>query len=174
MRLVQDEAVESLEIALDDLLREAGSPADGRERAILEQLHALMRTLRRGRAVSKAEMLFVDTGGRPRNGNGPERRGPRDEGTGIASEKGAGLAFRHGENATRRTPPRNPQEPARRHARGGGVRPGPGGRVPASGLRKDVVEHSQIRGGRMWRSWMIPTDRLLGHENFASEPVTDS
>jgi hypothetical protein len=81
MRLVQDEAVESLEIALDDLLREAGSPADGRERAMLEQLHALMRTLRRGRSVSKAEMLFVDTGGRPRMGTarseeGPETRSP--------------------------------------------------------------------------------------------------
>jgi hypothetical protein len=73
--------VESLEIALDDLLREAVSPADGRERAMLEQLHALMRTLRRGRSVSKAEMLFVDTGGRPRMGTArseevPETRSP--------------------------------------------------------------------------------------------------
>jgi hypothetical protein len=72
--------VESLEIALDDL-REAVPPADGRERAILEQLHALMRTLRRGRSVSKAEMLFVDTGGRPRMGMArseevPETRSP--------------------------------------------------------------------------------------------------
>jgi len=55
--------VDSLEIALDDL-REAVPPADARERAILEQLHALIRTLRRGRSVSKAEMLFVDTSGR--------------------------------------------------------------------------------------------------------------
>jgi hypothetical protein len=51
--------VELLEIALHDLLEAAS--ADVRERAILEGLHALIRTLRRGRTVSKAEMLFVDT-----------------------------------------------------------------------------------------------------------------
>jgi hypothetical protein len=54
--------VELLEIALEDL-REAVPRADGSERAILDRLHALMRTLRRGRSVSKAEILFVDTGG---------------------------------------------------------------------------------------------------------------
>jgi hypothetical protein len=59
--------VDSLEIALHDLL-ETVPLADARERAILERLHALMRTLRRGRNVSKAEMLFVDTGGRPAKG----------------------------------------------------------------------------------------------------------
>jgi hypothetical protein len=59
--------VDSLEIALHDLL-ETVPPADARERAILERLHALMRRLRRGRSVSKAEMLFVDTGGRPAKG----------------------------------------------------------------------------------------------------------
>jgi hypothetical protein len=52
--------VESLEIALHDLL-EAVPPRDIRERTILEGLHALIRTLRRGRSVSKGEMLFVDT-----------------------------------------------------------------------------------------------------------------
>jgi hypothetical protein len=59
--------VESLEIAVHDLL-ETVSTEDPRERAILEGLHALIRTLRRGRslskaiskAFSKAEMLFVD------------------------------------------------------------------------------------------------------------------
>jgi hypothetical protein len=55
--------VESLEIAVHDLL-ETVSTEDPRERAILEGLHALIRTLRRGRslskAISKAEMLFVD------------------------------------------------------------------------------------------------------------------
>jgi hypothetical protein len=64
--------VDSLEIALADIL-EASPSVDARERAILERLHALMRTLRRGRSVSKAEMLFVDTSGRGRReatGNG--------------------------------------------------------------------------------------------------------
>jgi hypothetical protein len=59
--------VDSLEIALHDLL-ETVPPADARERVILEGLHALMRRLRRGRSVSKAEMLFVDTSGRPAKG----------------------------------------------------------------------------------------------------------
>jgi hypothetical protein len=56
--------VEALEIGLQDLL-EVVPAADTRERAILEQLHALVRTLRRGRSVSKAEMLFVDTRDQP-------------------------------------------------------------------------------------------------------------
>ena len=51
--------VESLEIAVHDLL-ETVSTAESRERAILEGLHALIRRLRRGRSLSKAEMLFVD------------------------------------------------------------------------------------------------------------------
>lgn len=55
--------VDSLEIALHDLV-EAVPAVDTRERAILERLHALMRALRRGRSISKAEMLFVDTRGR--------------------------------------------------------------------------------------------------------------
>ena len=51
--------IESLEIAVDDIL-EAVSAAESRERAILEGLHTLIRRLRRGRSISKAEMLFVD------------------------------------------------------------------------------------------------------------------
>jgi hypothetical protein len=51
--------IESLEIAVDDLL-ETVPAAEARERAILEGLHALIRKLRRGRSISKAEMLFVD------------------------------------------------------------------------------------------------------------------
>jgi len=51
--------VESLEIAVHDLL-EAVPATESRERAILEGLHALIRRLRRGRSLSKAEMLFVD------------------------------------------------------------------------------------------------------------------
>lgn len=67
--------VESLEIALHDLL-EAVPPVDTRERAILEGLHALIRTLRRGRNVSKAEMLFVDTGLGTAKRDGRDRKGP--------------------------------------------------------------------------------------------------
>jgi hypothetical protein len=67
--------VDSLEIALHDLL-ETTPPADVRERAILERLHALMRMLRRGRSVSKAEMLFVDTGGRPAKGAAESKEVP--------------------------------------------------------------------------------------------------
>jgi hypothetical protein len=52
--------VESLEIALDDL-RDVVPSADTRERRILDGLHALIRRLRRGRSVSKEEILFVDT-----------------------------------------------------------------------------------------------------------------
>ena len=54
--------VESLEIAVHDLL-EAVPAAEPRERAILEGLHALIRRLRRGQSLSKAEMLFVDMRG---------------------------------------------------------------------------------------------------------------
>jgi hypothetical protein len=49
--------VESLEVALHDLLEVV--PADDvRERAMVERLGALMRTLRRDGSISKAEMLF--------------------------------------------------------------------------------------------------------------------
>ena len=68
--------VESLEIALHDLL-ETIPPDDARERAILERLHALMRKLRRGQSVSKAEMLFVDMGGRPAQGRPEAMTFPR-------------------------------------------------------------------------------------------------
>lgn len=63
--------VESLEIALDDLL-EMVPPAEIRERTILERLHGLIRSLRRGRSVSKAEMLFVDTNNRAAKASGSE------------------------------------------------------------------------------------------------------
>jgi hypothetical protein len=59
--------VESLEIALDDL-REVIPADDTRERTILEGLHALIRRLRRGRSVSKEEILFVDIDGRTAKG----------------------------------------------------------------------------------------------------------
>jgi hypothetical protein len=65
--------VESLEIALHDLV-ETVSDADPRERIIVERLRALIRTLRRGRSISKAEMLFVDTRGRTQGA----LRGPGD------------------------------------------------------------------------------------------------
>ena len=54
--------IESLEIAVHDLL-EAVPAAESRERAVLEGLHALIRRLRRGQSISKAEMLFVDMRG---------------------------------------------------------------------------------------------------------------
>ena len=63
--------VESLEIALDDLL-EMVPPAESRERTILERLHALIRSLRRGRSVSKAEILFVNTNDRSAKSSGSE------------------------------------------------------------------------------------------------------
>jgi hypothetical protein len=52
--------VDSLELALHDLL-EVSASDDGRERAMLEQLGMLIRTLRRHGGVSKGEMLFLDT-----------------------------------------------------------------------------------------------------------------
>jgi hypothetical protein len=52
--------VELLEVALHDLF-EVVPPHDVRERTMIEQLGALMRTLRRVGGISKGEMLFVDT-----------------------------------------------------------------------------------------------------------------
>jgi hypothetical protein len=53
-------AVDSLEVAIIDLL-EKREPHDKRERSILEQLRDLMRTLRLGGKLFKAELLFIDT-----------------------------------------------------------------------------------------------------------------
>jgi hypothetical protein len=53
-------AVDSLEVAIVDLL-EKRELHDKRELSILEQLRDLMRNLRLGNKVSKAELLFVDT-----------------------------------------------------------------------------------------------------------------
>ena len=55
-------AVDSLELAIVDLLENVKS-LDERERSILEQLRDLMRTLRVGDKLYKAELLFIDTKG---------------------------------------------------------------------------------------------------------------
>lgn len=52
--------IDSLEVALIDLLEEVPPPEE-RERIILEELRRRVRHLRRGRKVSKAELLFIDT-----------------------------------------------------------------------------------------------------------------
>lgn len=52
--------VDSLEIALHDL-RDAAAAGDEHEHAVLDRLYAIIRAARRGRVVSKAEILFVDT-----------------------------------------------------------------------------------------------------------------
>jgi hypothetical protein len=54
--------VDSLELAVVDLLENVKS-LDERERFILEQLRDLMRTLRLGDKLYKAELLFIDTKG---------------------------------------------------------------------------------------------------------------
>jgi hypothetical protein len=77
--------VESLEIAVHDLL-EAVPATESRERAILEGLHALIRRLRRGRSLSKAEMLFVDM--RSETADGPTEP--------VASEQPAAARRRRG------------------------------------------------------------------------------
>ena len=53
-------AVDSLEIAIIDLLQNL-EPHEEREKSILEALRDLMRRLRLGGKLSKAELLFVDT-----------------------------------------------------------------------------------------------------------------
>jgi hypothetical protein len=53
-------AVDSLEIAIIDLLQNL-EPHEEREKSILEGLRDLMRRLRLGGKLSKAELLFVDT-----------------------------------------------------------------------------------------------------------------
>jgi hypothetical protein len=55
-------AVDSLELAVVDLLENTKS-LDEWERSSLEQLRDLMRTLRVGDKVYKAELLFIDTKG---------------------------------------------------------------------------------------------------------------
>jgi hypothetical protein len=55
-------AVDSLELAVVDLLENVES-LDERERSILEQLRDLMRTLRVGDKLYKAELLFINTKG---------------------------------------------------------------------------------------------------------------
>jgi len=55
-------AVDSLELAIVDLLENTKS-LDEWERSSLEQLRDLMRTLRVGDKVHKAELLFIDTKG---------------------------------------------------------------------------------------------------------------
>ena len=52
-------AVDSLELAVVDLLENAKS-LDEWERSILEQLRDLMRNLRVGDKLYKAELLFID------------------------------------------------------------------------------------------------------------------
>ena len=69
--------IESLEIAVHDLLEGVPS-AESRERAILEGLHALIRRLRRGQSLSKAEMLFVDMRSEA-DGGRPAVTGPSDQ-----------------------------------------------------------------------------------------------
>jgi hypothetical protein len=86
--------VESLEIAVHDLL-EAVPAGESRERAVLEGLHALIRRLRRGRGISKAEMLFVDMqshGGeeRPAAAADPEREVRRARGKAVSRPVAAG------------------------------------------------------------------------------------
>lgn len=54
-------SVDSLEVAVADVLDEIPE-AEGRERAMLSELRTLMRGLRQGQKVSKAEILFVKTG----------------------------------------------------------------------------------------------------------------
>ena len=54
--------VDSLELAVVDLLEKLES-LDEWERSVLEQLRDLMRTLRLGDKVYKAELLFIDTKG---------------------------------------------------------------------------------------------------------------
>ena len=51
---------DSLEVELLDLL-ETVPPSEPAEHAMLDDLRCLMRAVRRGRSLSKAEMLFVDT-----------------------------------------------------------------------------------------------------------------
>lgn len=53
-------AIESLEVALHDLVEELPAHEE-HERSILEHLLALLRRLRRDEMISKAEMLFVRT-----------------------------------------------------------------------------------------------------------------
>ena len=55
-------AVDSLELAVVDLLENVKS-LDEWERSILEQLRDLMRTVRVGDRLYKAELLFIDTKG---------------------------------------------------------------------------------------------------------------
>lgn len=58
--------IESVELELLDLIDDVPA-ADGPERALLVRLHDLLRRVRRGSQVSKAEILLVsrDQGGRP-------------------------------------------------------------------------------------------------------------
>jgi hypothetical protein len=53
-------SIDSLELAIMDLLEDAGSHKDW-ERSALTQLNDLIRGLRRRGKLSKAEMLFIDT-----------------------------------------------------------------------------------------------------------------
>jgi hypothetical protein len=52
--------VDSLEVALLDALDDAAE-SETAERVLLTELQAVIRRLRRGRKVSKAEILIVDT-----------------------------------------------------------------------------------------------------------------
>ena len=52
--------IDSLEVAIMDLLDDL-LPDDHRERTILKELELKIRQLRRGKKVSKAELLFIDT-----------------------------------------------------------------------------------------------------------------
>jgi hypothetical protein len=55
--------VETLELEILDLLEKLG-PTDRRERAMLRELRELLGRQRRERAVSKAELVFVDVAGK--------------------------------------------------------------------------------------------------------------
>jgi len=56
--------IDSLEVAVMDLLEDLPA-AEERERVILAELEQRIRQLRRSKKVSKAELLFIDTGVRP-------------------------------------------------------------------------------------------------------------
>jgi hypothetical protein len=65
-------AVETLEVAIIDLLENL-KPHEKWERSMLEELRDLMRTLRLGGKLSKAELLFIDTSALKKAGEGSPR-----------------------------------------------------------------------------------------------------
>ena len=53
-------AIDSFEVAIIDLLKKLEQDEE-REKATLEQLRDMMRSLRRGGKLSKADIMFIDT-----------------------------------------------------------------------------------------------------------------